>query len=551
VRANRGALLIVVALVMPWAACDVTTATGATRKEPPARPGLFVDVTGRSGIGAGPLPCALDDLERYFVTGQAWADVDQDGIADLYLTSQCGPSILYRGLGDARFEPSPLTDRVALADRQSGGAAFADLDADGWPDLLVLTYDGPVLFHNEAGRDLVDVTAAAGLVGIEGAHPMSAALADYDGDGALDIFLSNYGCVSCLPGPREEVRSQLFHALGGGRFEEVSDLLGESGPMGMSFVGGWADVDTDGDPDLYVTNDVRGGRTLHGNALYRNDGAGCGGWCFTDTSRASGADVRADAMGLAIGDLNGDGSFDLYVTNSGHAYTSLTGASILLAGRGDGTFHDVTRMSHAAVDAMTWAAAGLDANDDGWTDLYVALGSDPTFQGSGATTNRMLLNLGRGRFRDATRHSGAADVANSFGLAVGDANDDGQADIVVGDYGTGYRLYLGTGGGASAGHRLVVRLRGAGAVNPDAVGARIEVDLSDGRRLVHEVALGGTLGGNHDPAFRTGTGVATVTRLTVRWPDGTKRALHDVPPDSQVGWTFGAEPEVRPLPSLS
>ena len=136
-------------------------------------------------------------------------------------------------------------------------------------------------------------------------------------------------------------------------------------------------------------------------------------------------------------------------------------------------------------------------------------------------------------------------------MAVGDANGDGQADIVVGDYNGGYRLYLGTGGAAPAGHRLVVRLRGAGPVNREAVGARIEATLSDGRRLVHEVALGGTLGGNDDPAFRTGTGEATVSSLTVRWPDGTKQSIDEIPPDSEVGWTWGAEPDVRPLPPLS
>ena len=231
-RPKRQALLIAVALALPWAACDSATATGPAPTEPAVGPGLFVDATASSGIGAGPLPCTLDDLERYFVTGQAWGDVDLDGVTDLYLTSQCGPSVLYRGLGDGRFEPSPLTDQVALADRQSGGAVFADLDADGWPDLLVLTYDGSALFHNDAGRGFIDVTAAAGLDAIDGAHPVSAALADYDGDGALDIFISNYGCVACLPGPRDEVRSQLFHALGHGRFADVSDLLGRSRPDG-------------------------------------------------------------------------------------------------------------------------------------------------------------------------------------------------------------------------------------------------------------------------------------------------------------------------------
>ena len=356
--------------------------------------------------------------------------------------------------------------------------------------------------------------------------------------------------MPCLPGPRDEVPSRLFHNLGDGRFEDVSSLLDAAGPMGFSFVGGWSDFDNDGDPDLYMTNDVRGGRTLHGNALYRNDGPGCGGWCFTDVSRSSGAGVRADAMGLAVGDFNGDGTLDMFVTNSGWAYTPLTGPSILLANQGDGTFHDATAASDAAVDAMGWAATALDANNDGWTDLYVALGTDPADQGGLATTNRLLLNTGHGRFTDMTTTSGAADTADSFGAAAGDANGDGQTDIVVGDYNAIYRLFLGTGGTGGS-HRLVVKLKGAGPVNRDAVGARIEAILSDGRRLVHEVALGGTLGGNDDPAYRTGTGSATVSQLSVRWPDGTSQVIGSVPTDSQVSWTYGTEPQIRPLPAIS
>jgi Na+-translocating ferredoxin:NAD+ oxidoreductase RnfD subunit len=545
------AFAALIALTLLWPAIDSTIAAMPARSDAPNGQALFVDATSWSGLTASEHSCPRDGDRQYFVTGQAWGDADGDGITDLYLTNQCGPSTLYRGVGSGQFQRSPVTDQVALGGRQAGGAVFADVDGDGWADLLVLTYDGPVLFHNDNGRGFVDVTAAAGLHAVDGAHPVSATLADYDGDGALDIFIANYGCVRCLPGPIDEVRSQLFHNRGDARFVDVSSVLGGDGPMGFSFVAAWGDFDNDGDPDLYVTNDVRGGRSLHGNALYRNDGPGCGGWCFADVSGATGAGVRADAMGVAVADFNGDGALDIFVTNSGWAYTALTGPSLLLANQGDGSFHDVAPASGAAVDAMGWGAAALDADNDGWADLYVALGTDPASQGPWATTNRLLLNAGQGRFKDVTAGSGAADAADSFGVAVGDANGDGQADIVVGDYNVGYRLFLGTGGGPMPGHRLVVRLTGAGPVNRDAVGARIEAVLSDGRQLVHEVSLGGTLGGNDDPAFRSGTGKATVSRLTVRWPDGHNQVINDVPVDSEVHWTYAAEPEIRPLPVIA
>ncbi len=537
---------VAIASSLLWPAVE-NVASGSSASSEPV---LFVDATSWSGLGAVQHSCAVAGDRRYLVTGQAWGDADGDGVPDLYLTNQCGPSTLYKGLGNGQFKPSPMTNLVALPDRQTGGAVFADVDGDGWPDLLVLTYDGPILFHNNDGREFVDVTATAGIDAIAGAHPMSAALADYDHDGALDIFISNYGCVHCLPGPRDEVRSQLFHNRGGGRFEDVSSLLDPDGPEGFSLAAGWADFDNDGDPDLYVTNDVRGGHSLPGNVLYRNDGPGCGGWCFTDVSRRSGAGVRADAMGLAAADFNGDGALDVLVTNSGWAYTPLTGPSVLLVNQNDGTFRDAATVSGAAVDAMAWGAAALDADNNGWADLYVALGTDPAGQGGLATTNRLLLNAGSGRFKDATTRSGAADPADSFGVAVGDANGDGQADVVVGDFNAGYRLFLGTGSG-TAGHRLVVRLRGAGPVNTDAVGARIEVVLSDGRRLVHEVSLGGTLGGNDDPAFRTGTGSATVSQITVRWPDGSTQVVGSVPINSEVLWTHAKQPAVHPLPAIA
>ncbi|MCB1038835.1 MAG: VCBS repeat-containing protein, partial [Acidimicrobiales bacterium] len=174
----------------------------------PGQIDLFDDVTDEAGVRIDTTPLQVDRLaepvpgfwdqvsvfdlinstQRYYSAGQAWGDVDGDGVLDLYLTDQGGPNHLFLGRGDGTFQPAPgpLADPVTMAGSASGAATFVDYDNSGWPSLLVLTEHGPRLFRNEGGRSFADVTEAAGLV--DDGKGETASWADFDGDGDLDLF---------------------------------------------------------------------------------------------------------------------------------------------------------------------------------------------------------------------------------------------------------------------------------------------------------------------------------------------------------------------------
>jgi enediyne biosynthesis protein E4 len=449
---------------------------------------------------------------HYFSTGQAWGDVDNDGWIDLYVTTQNGANVLYRNLGDGRFEPDSRSSTVALSGHRSGGASFADFDNDGDQDLYVLNHGANTLFRNDL-TEFVDITSTASVGDVGKGE--TASWGDYDSDGFLDLYVSNWLCDDCVTPPSAEgSRDRLYHNEGDGTFTDTTHLLGPMFTLGSSFSAVFLDIDNDNDLDLYTANDhgIVGTHLLR-NVLWRNDGPGCNGWCFTEIGAISGADVSLDGMGLAVGDYDNDGDIDIFCTNRG--------IPILLRNNGQGVFSEVAVSAGVGFDSQSWGALFYDYNNDGNLDLYVAIGWDTW----GIDDNRLFQNLGNGLFQDVNRQHRISHGGISFGAAYADYDKDGLLDLVVGNLDTTYRIYRNLGFASPPNHWIRYRLIGGGNINRDAIGARVYIELNDGRTLMQEVKSGSSLGSGNDRALHFGLGNATITSVIVRWPNGAMQRL--------------------------
>src|SRR5205823_3134580 len=270
-------------------------------------------------------------------TGLCAADVDGDGLPDLYFVTQLGASELWKNVGGGRFVNITAAAGLEMPDAVAAACAFADIDNDGLPDLFVTTVrHGNRLFHNVGGGKFQDITAQAG-VGYVG-HSSGAVFFDYDGDGLLDLFVTNVGVYTSnakgpggyyvgLPDafhghthPDRAEASILYHNLGGGRFRDVTRAVGlvDSSWSGDATV---IDVNDDGRPDLYILN-------MQGeNHLWLNEG----GKRFRDATREYFPRTPWGAMGVetywpwgpSVDDLNADGWDDIFITagmNFPHRY---------------------------------------------------------------------------------------------------------------------------------------------------------------------------------------------------------------------------------------
>ncbi|MCP4871058.1 MAG: CRTAC1 family protein [Proteobacteria bacterium] len=490
---------------------DATAAPGPCPVEPVDT--WFADVSSCAGVIG-----AVTDGLSVETTGQAWGDITGDGDLELFVTGFLEPSHLFLNRGNGtfvEFTPAPL----ALAGLGTTGATFVDYDNDGDPDLHVAAaFGNDTLLRNDGGDGWQDVGAESGL-----ANPTSSVAstwADYDGDGWLDLYLVVYQCGNC-PNyePSDDARDRLFRNLGDGTFEDTSELLDPILRFGLGYAAGWFDYDDDGDPDLYVANDKGNpgpqpeGAPANRNLLWRNDGPGCGGWCFEEIGEAVGADLRVDSMGLEIADFDGDGSLDLAVSDNETAH--------LLSNLG-GLFVETTLSVgwDIADTVVGWGLAAGDFDNDGDVDMAMADGGLPQ-------PNVFLEQTEPGWFEVRRESSGLTEPRDSTGFAIADYDFDGRLDFAAGSRNDSFQLFRNVQ--PSTGRWLRVHLVGGGGVNRDAVGARAALTDDSGRVQLQEVGLGRSLGSSHDLALHFGLGEARPQSLTVRWPDGVQEVFDDLP----------------------
>jgi len=504
-------LVALVWLVHPGAPTAVKSASSA---------GTFVKVSPANGVDI-----SIDGSGREdWGFGAAFFDYDGDGRLDLFVNAAKDQSgWLFKQDSDGSFHD--VADTAGVADLANGRAAkCADYDNDGDIDVFVAnlrgrngTYAGPNrLYRNNGDGTFTDVAAQAHpALPSPNAPAFGAAWGDYNNDGWLDLYVVN----------RREVRNQLFRSNGddgsGVTFTEVAADLGlDDEKAGLEAV--WLDYDNDGDPDLYLSQDKKGG-----NRLWRNNGDGT----FQDVSVETGSNVTIDSMGLAVGDYNNDGYLDIYITNIVDSGAPPDVSNILLRNQGDGTFENVAPQLGVKVDRYSWGTSFLDHDNDGDLDLFVVNWS--AVGGNSQAENVFFRNNGNGTFSDATGEVGVGDSSPGFGVAVGDYNDDGYLDMFVvnnSGLGSGERvpfrsiLYRNVPGNN---RWLKVRTQGV-ASNRDGIGARV-LTWAGSLRQIREKRSGESYLCSHSPELEFGfKNAQTVDSLVVLWPSGTVDILTDV-----------------------
>ena len=471
--------------------------------------------------------------------GVGLLDFDGDGWLDVYAV-QAGTfqpqasgvaqgDRLFRNRGDGTFED--VTVRAGIASFEGGyghGVAVGDYDNDGRPDLFVTRWRSYALYRNAGKGRFEDVTRAAGLGG-DRDWPTSAVLADLDSDGDLDLYVCHYlaydpanprRCVHEYAPSKHDCNPLDFPALPDhvfrndrGRFVEVTVEAGFTDPNGRGLGVVAADLDGDNRIDLYVANDMTA------NYLFKNRG----GFRFEETGQVSGAAASADGgykagMGIACGDLDGDGFLDLAVTNYFGESTTF------YRNLGGGFFAD-----HSSAIGMTaptrrllgFGLAFLDADNDGRLDVLSANGHvlDARPQFPWTMPIQLLRGTPGGGLTDVSEQAGEpfGPLHLGRGLAVGDLDNDGRLDAVVLAQNEPV-VYL-HNQGEHLGHFIVFALEGTKS-NRDGVGASVKI-VAGGQRQVAQRCGGGSYQSASDPRLHFGIGDATtVESVEVRWPSG-------------------------------
>ena len=497
--------------------------------------------------------------------GAAFFDYDNDGVLDLYAVNgstvdtyrqKSGPgNVLYRNKGTGSF--ADVTDAAGTGDRGWGmGCTVGDIDGDGYGDLYVTNYGPNILYHNLGSGSFEDIATRAGVAGDE--YSASAAFFDYDNDGDLDLYTTTYlvydpedppgrtctyGGFEIYCGPQGLPRGGdvLYRNEGGNLFADVTR------PSGISWANRYyglgvlpADLDNDGDTDLFVANDKTP------NLVFRNDGDGT----FTETGLKAGVAYNAQGkeeagMGIGAGDYDGDGDTDLYVT---HFFRE---SNTLYRNDGRGRFQDVTRLAgleEPTLEMLGWGTAFFDWDNDGDLDLFVANGHvypqiDLESMGTSyGQRNQLFRNEGDGRLEEVpAEECGMVAGKVSRGAAFADYDNDGDTDIFTVNLDeTATLLRNETNGG----NWLAVQLFGSGA-NRNAIGARIRLAAGD-REQVRTVSGAGSYLSFSDTRAHFGLGPESGADLVeITWPGGGMQTVRSLPANRLVVVWQGGTHAVR------
>lgn len=501
-------------------------------------------------------------------------DYNNDGRLDIFAV-QGGPlpnsppddsvfstqNVLYRNNGDGTFTDVTKEAGLLGPTGYGQGVSVADYNNDGWLDLYITAIGGNHLFRNNGDGTFTDVTREAGvadqfLPGLPKMQcwPTSSAWGDYDNDGFLDLFVCHYcqwspeieqsDTFGEFPAPMQFPAShcRLYHNNGNGTFTDVTSRAKLEGLWGKSLSAVWIDYDSDGWPDLFVTNDTMANFLLHNN---RNG-------TFTNVADAAGAAYNSmghatASMGIGVSDYMHEGREDLFVVN----YAEELKTVLLNLG---GVFQNASLSSGVSTANLHYLGFGLECFDydlDGWPDIIIGNGDVSPMVAKASTDGEtyaqsqlLLHNEGNGVFLEDDRSLGDLVTPRvTRGLAVGDYDNDGDIDVLMVSQLGNLTLFRNDGGNKN--HWITIRLEGVRS-NRDAVGAKLTLVTKAGHQT-QWVRSGSSYCSHSDMRVTFGLGRETnVKSLEILWPSGVRQNFQNLAANRFYLVREGASPDIDP-----
>lgn len=484
----------------------------------------FEDIGGSAGLDI------LHTDPHLIGGGVAIFDFNNDGLQDIYITGGDNRDHLYLNGPNGKFTEIGLNAGIGLTQNiATVGVAIGDIDNNGNNDILVTTRDNSenILWYNNGDDTVTNIASIAGLV--EQAWSTSAAFGDYNLDGYLDIYISNY--VSYVhPDPvlfyTDEMQGQanlMYLNNGDNTFNEVAAKLGLD-DMGAGLAVTFSDLDHDNDLDIYLGNDFPNefGKNVLFENMYPIDS-------FRNIGKDSRTDIFSFSMGIGIADYNNDDALDIYVTN--------IGGNFLLRNNKNGTFTDKAfNLNARCLEPVSWGTFFFDYNNDSQLDIFVATGGMLEDDKEQEQPNHLLEGSPSLFFEEETHAAELKIPSRSRGTAYGDFDNDGYTDLVLVniDYsnGAGLKSTLFRNKGADN-HWLGVELQGVN-VNRNGYGAQVRV-FSGEEFWLQEMSGGSGYLSHNSNILHFGLGqITAVDSIEVTWLGGNKQVIKDVMVDKVV-----------------
>ena len=474
----------------------------------------------------------MNAMVRLFSGGGAVGDIDDDGDLDVFIIpGNSGPNLLYLNEAGAGFREDAASAGVAFTKnstetyRQSG-PVLGDMDGAGDLDLFLggLEGDPTQVFANDGTGNFTNVTAGSGLDRMSSPYTISAAMGDYDGDGDLDLAMAHWGTPRNQANPGEtETLWRNDSTLAKIEFTAISRAAGISDEIGLdrsggvlgedhdyTFAPGFADIDGDGDQDLLSVADFGSSRVFEnqGDGTFVN---------ITDPTRIT----DTNGMGAAIGDYDGDGDMDWFVSSiDGNRLYQNT----------EGIFDFPAEAADVASGGWGWGSCFADFNADGRLDIYQTNGWDVGMAPANSTyvddASRLWMANPDGSFEDMARASEMEDIEQGRGVICDDFDADGDVDVLLLtlDDQQAAMLWVNELNNANT---LTVMLEGR-APNTFGVGAVITATV-DGVAQTRLVGINSNFISHNSTLQYFGLGDATeVETVTVTWPDGETSEVMNV-----------------------